>query len=127
MSICDVRDVADTIVTLAKKSQHGRRYILAGQNMLYIEAWKKFAEIANGRPPICRFGPIGYRFVGRVGDLVGTIRGCEGDVNSAMMQMSAMYHYYSSERAKAELGYQNRPLDETVRDAWEWFKKNGYA
>ena len=29
---------------------------------------------------------------------------------------------FSSARARRELGYQNRPLDDSIRDAFDWFR-----
>ena len=33
----------------------------------------------------------------------------------------------SSARAEAELGYRTRPIEESVADAWAWFRANGYV
>jgi dihydroflavonol-4-reductase len=31
------------------------------------------------------------------------------------------------DKARKELGYQVRPLEETVRDTWDWFRSAGMA
>jgi dihydroflavonol-4-reductase len=41
--------------------------------------------------------------------------------------MSDLYHYYSIARAQEELGYVVRPLEESLADAWDWFRAEGYA
>ena len=41
--------------------------------------------------------------------------------------MSLLTQHFSSDRAMAELGYRIRPLEETVRDSWQWFLAHGYA
>ena len=41
--------------------------------------------------------------------------------------MSLLDHVSSCRRAEGELGYRYRPLEETVRDAWDWFLTHGYA
>jgi dihydroflavonol-4-reductase len=64
---------------------------------------------------------------GRFGDLLGRITGHEPDVNSAAVAISRQFHYYSSERARLELGYRSRPFRESVRDAWEWLVAHGYV
>ncbi len=38
------------------------------------------------------------------------------------MRLSSQQHCFSSERAKAELGYTIRPLEETLQESWQWFK-----
>ena len=48
-------------------------------------------------------------------------------MNSAIVRMSHLSHFYSSARAEEELGYRIRPAEETVEDAWRWFTERGYA
>ncbi|MGE0759828.1 MAG: NAD-dependent epimerase/dehydratase family protein [Pirellulaceae bacterium] len=126
-SICDVRDVATGILSAAELGQKGENYILAGYNLSYLEIWRLFARIAGSRPPLGRLGPAMRFAAGRIGDLFGRFAGREPDVNSAAISMSSLYHYYSSDRARAELNYQNRPLDESVCEAWQWFQMHGYV
>jgi dihydroflavonol-4-reductase len=127
-SFCDVRDVADGILAAWQRGQTGREYILAGENLSYFQAWRLFAEVTGGGRPWFRAGPLMRVAGGRAGDLWGRLTGREPEVNSAAVGMSSLYHYYSSERAKTELGYrQSRPFRETVQDAWNWFREYGYA
>ena len=64
---------------------------------------------------------------GIYGDLKTRWTGEEGEVNSALVKMSSMLHYYSSDRARRELNYGTRPIEDTVRHAWEWFKEFRYV
>lgn len=127
MSACDVRDVADAIIRASQVSPPGRRYILAGHNIKFWTAWRLFSKVAGTHGPISPFGPLIAKIVGAVGDAKTKVTGIETELNSAMLGMSRLHHYYSSERAKSELGYQIRPFEETVRDAWKWFCDNGYV
>ncbi len=126
-SVCDVRDVAAGILAAAEHGQIGRRYILAGFNLSYFRLWKLIAQITNGRLPWFPAGPLMRLAGARWGDLQGKLTGREPDVNSASVKMSNLFHYYSSARAQAELGYQNRALEDSIRDAWDWFRQNGYV
>jgi dihydroflavonol-4-reductase len=126
-SVCDVRDVAAGIVAALKKGERGRRYILGGENTSYLELWGLFARVAGGTAPRFRAGPFGPYIAGRIGDLMTKMTRRETDVNSASVRMGNLFHYYSSERAKQELDYRNRPLEETVAAAWDWFKAHGYV
>lgn len=125
-SICDVRDVAQGILAALERGRTGENYILAGYNMSYLDIWRLFAQTGGKRPPFMRMGPMQRIIGGRGGDLIGLIRGREPDVNSAAIAMSSLFHYYDSSRAQSELGYSNRPLDETIHDAWQWFQERGY-
>ena len=126
-SVCDVRDVAAGILAALQRGDPGRRYILGGENLTYLDLWKRISRITGGTAPVCRAGPLMRIIAGRGGDLVGSLTGREPDVNSASVGMSDLYHYYSIARAQQELGYVARPLEESIADAWNWFQAEGYA
>jgi dihydroflavonol-4-reductase len=126
MSACDVRDVADGILAAAEQASPGRRYILAGENITYLAAWQLFAKVIGRAGPYFRYGPLVRWIAGSSGDLVARWSGREPEVNSALVRMSQMLHYYSSDRARRELGYATRPLVDTVNDAWQWFQQYDY-
>ena len=127
MSLCDARDVAQGILAAIERGTCGRNYILAGHNMSYIDSWRLFAEITGSRQPWKRVGFLPIRLVGRINDLVTRITGKEPKLNSAATRLSSMFHYFSSERAQNELGYQVRAVESLVRDSWEWFCEYGYT
>ena len=127
MSACDVRNVVDAIFTASQRAPSGRRFILAGQNIKFWQAWRLFSKLGGTRGPISPFGPVIARVVGALGDARTKLVGNETEWNSAMLRMSCMNHYYSSNRAIEELGYRIRPFEETAREAWNWFASNGYV
>ncbi len=126
-TVCDVRDVAAGILAALETAPTGRAYVLGGQNLTYLKLWQRIADIAGGSRPFCRSGPLIRIAVGRGGDLWGRISGKEPDVNSAAVKMSDCYHYFDSSRAQQELGYETRPVEQTLRDAWQWFQDYGFV
>ena len=126
-SVCDVRDVASGIIGAIDRGQSGRRYILAGVTMSYLDAWRLFAEVSGAPRPWCRAGPLMLIVAGWGGDLWTRLTGNEPDVNSGAIALARLPKNYSSKRAKTELGYKNRPVKETVRDAWTWFQDHGFV
>jgi dihydroflavonol-4-reductase len=123
----DVRDVAAGILAAAERGQTGRRYILGGHGLSYIEAWRVMARVTGRMQPLGIAPRPFVRLAGRVGDLMAVFRAREPDVNSAATTMSMLEHNFSCQRAREELGYQFRPLEDTVQDAWDWFVARGYA
>jgi dihydroflavonol-4-reductase len=126
-NVCDVRDVASGIRAALDRGQSGRRYILGGETMSYLDAWRLFADVIGVRRPIGRIGPVVTRLAGWGGDLWGKFSGKEPDVNSAALALARLPKHYTSDRARRELGYEPRPFRQAVQDAWEWFVANGYA
>lgn len=125
-SFCDARDVAAGILSAIERGQSGQRYILAGANLRYLEAFRLFAEVCGVRRPVCQAGPLMLILAGRAGDLCTRITGREPVVNSGAIAQAKLPKSYSSQRAKAELGYRIRPLRESVEDTWRWFQEHGY-
>jgi dihydroflavonol-4-reductase len=126
-SYCDVRDVVAGILAALDHGQAGRRYILAGDAWSYFRAWRLFAEVTGGTPPVLPAGKLMRIGAGCVGDLLTRLTGRERDVNSAATAMSGQWRSFSSARAEAELGYHPRPLRESAAAAWGWFRANGYV
>jgi dihydroflavonol-4-reductase len=126
-SVCDVRDVADGIVAALERGQSGRRYILAGTTMRYVDAWRLFAEITSARRPLMAVGPLIGKIAGFAGDVIGKLTGHESDVNSGAIALAAVPKQYSIARAQAELGYRHRDVRESAEAAWQWFQEFGYA
>ena len=123
----DVRDVAEGILAALEKGTRGRRYILGGHALSYLDAWRIFARAAGRMQPLGVAPRAAVRMAGWVGDLVSLFTRRELPVNSAATTMSMLPHNFSSARAIAELGYSFRPFEATVADAWEWFVDHGYA
>lgn len=126
-SVCDVRDVAAACFRVATQPTPHDRYILAGHNIRYVDAWRVFAKVTGGQGPLCPAGPLMRIVGGKWGDWMALLTGKEGDLNSAGVGMSDLFHYYDSGRAERELGYQIRPIEESASAAWAWFQQYGYA
>ena len=122
-SVCDSRDVAKTTIdALTRGGEAGRQFILAGHNLSYMQLWTEMAARMGRRPPMMRLGPA-QRWIGSCGgDLWARLSGKEGDVNSAAIKMSTMYHWHDSSRTIAELGYQMRDYRESLDASAEWIK-----
>ena len=126
-SVVDARDVAAAIVVAAESSALRGKYILAGHNVTYFEAWRKFAAAAGKRGPRFRAGPFN-RWVGAWGgDFWGRVTGRAPNLNSAGMLMSCQQHCFSSAKAEKDLMYRIRPLGEIITDSWNWFVEYGYV
>jgi dihydroflavonol-4-reductase len=127
-NFCDARDVAAGVLAAAERGQSGRRYILGGESLTYLEAWRIFAAVAGARAPLGEPpGPLIMAAAGKLGDLWTKLTGREPDVNSASVAMARLPKYLSSVRAETELGYRPRSVREAAETAWAWFCEYGYA
>lgn len=124
-SAVDVRDVTDGIISAIKLGKRGERYILAGQNITYLELWKMMAKVMGKRPPRVRMSNALATVVGWVGDAISKLMGREADLNSGAIKLGQMYNWYSSDKARREIGYRVTDIEVALSDAWDWFKQSG--
>jgi dihydroflavonol-4-reductase len=124
---CHAGDVAAGLLAAGERGVTGRRYILGGEALSYREAWTLFARITGGRPPLATAPDLLVRATGLGGTLLGRLTGREPAVNSGAAAVSLLPHHFSSRRAERELGYRWRPAEDAAREAWEWFRAEGYA
>lgn len=124
-SVCDARDVAQGVVNaIDQGGDEGRDYILAGENWTYKKLWSELL-MRLGRPkPVIPIGPVLRAVCGPVGDCATRLTGRETDVNSAAIKMSAQLHWYDSKRAREELNYQTRPVEQTLQDAVDFVRRH---
>ena len=125
--VANVHDVVRGMESAMLRGKSGERYILGGENMRYLDLFRRMATIVNRKPPIAGMRPVAAKLIGWGGDLIGKIVGRELQVNSAAIQMGQVYNYYDSAKAERELGYERSDVNEALREAWEWFRDNGYA
>ena len=123
-SVCDARDVAAATVNAIERGANGQSYILAGENLTYQQLWMRMLEAVGKRRTVRVAGRKFLETVGKVIDSANRgLRLKERDLNGAMIGMGNLFHFYDSTKAIQSLGYQRRPLEATMRDAWEWLKK----
>lgn len=126
-SFCDVEAVADGHIAALAKGRTGERYILAGHNLPYREAFALINEVlgkpAPKLPVPAALGPV----LGPVLDGVGYFAQERFDnFNSSTLRSGAIGLYADSGKAVRELGYELRPLRDAILRAKAWFEAHGY-
>jgi dihydroflavonol-4-reductase len=127
LNVVHVDDVADGHLLAYEKGAIGESYILGGENRTLQWILETVAELTGQRPPRIRLPhwfltPIAYVWEG-----VTRIRGSgEPMMTVDSVRMSRKLMYFSTEKARRELGYSPRPAIEALRDEIDWFYKHGY-
>ena len=126
LNIVHVDDVAEGHLLAFEKGRIGERYILGGDDMPLREILAVIAAAAGRKPPSVRLPrralyPLAVgveawaRFVSKKEPLF-TVDG---------LRMAAKLMYFSSAKAKRELGYAPRPGREALVDAVRWMREEG--
>jgi dihydroflavonol-4-reductase len=118
----DVRDFADGMVLAAERGRPGQRYLLSGENVTTDQLTAKVAAITGVRAP--RLAPPAFVIHGVVGalELVSKLRGKPAPVTRDVLQIIGRYAWYDTSKARAELGWTPRPLDQTLADTIRWLR-----
>jgi dihydroflavonol-4-reductase len=116
MNFADVEDVAAGHLLAAARGRPGERYILGGENVTWPELIDRVAELSGVRYPIMVL-PSGIRRVARVREALGLPSPISAEASNLMGQDWR----FSSRKARRELGYESRALDDTLRATIEWY------
>ncbi|MCB0218718.1 MAG: SDR family oxidoreductase [Chrysiogenetes bacterium] len=122
-NVMDVRDAAGGLILGMEKGKVGEHYIVGGKNLSYEEFFGELQQLTGMAPPKVKLPLFVGRWAGKL--LEKTMKNTPLDEQAALMM--GRYWYYDDARARRELGYSSRPLEETLRDSITWFCENKKA
>ena len=124
LCLVDVRDVAVGHLIAAERGQSGQRYILGGENHDYKSLSRMLAAAAGFRPRMIPRLPWSiFAATATINEARGRLRGKEPYPSFAHARLNRYFWYFSSERARRELGYEPRSVHESLADTYSWFTK----
>lgn len=127
LNVVHVDDVAEGHLLAFEKGQTGRRYVLGGENLSLAEILAMIAQEAGRKAPTIKLPRLMLYPAARILELFANLTGIEPMFTTDSLRMAAKKMFYSSARAEKELGYTHRPAHDAIRDAFKWFKSNGYC
>lgn len=123
--IC-VKDAAIGIANALEKGKIGESYIIGNENLSYKEAFGKMAKELGVKAPergIPKWALLAY---GGIGSLIARITKTRPVVSLPMAKIACDAHYFSAAKAIAELELPQSPIEEGIREGFDWLKTNGY-
>jgi len=119
-----VEDVADGFLLAHDKGRVGEDYILAGDNATIREMLTRIAPLTGTRVPRFSVGNRLMRLSMPLSPIVGRIlKQPPGIVRDGMEGLSGSIEF-SSEKARRELGYAFRSVEEGMPETVEWYREN---
>lgn len=126
MSFVDVDDLATGHVLAAEKGRVGERYLLAGHNVTVKDYLDIIARAGGRKPPRFAIPDFVVPIVSGLEELRARTFGGDALASSAIARMRGFTLWYDASKARGELGWSCRPLEESVRRAIDWFRSEGY-
>jgi len=127
-NVGDVRDIAAGHILAMEKGEKGRSYILGGLEDISMQELVKLAQhVLKKKKPAFLISNQAFEALGYLMEMYAEfVSGKAPLVTSQAARANAMGMRADCHRAQQELGYHCRPLEESVRDAVDWFKANNY-
>jgi dihydroflavonol-4-reductase len=126
LNLVHVDDVADGHILALSKGRMGESYILGGHNVMLKEILVEIARLMDRKPPRLSLPRAPLYPLAYVTELVARLTRKEPMLTVDALKMSKHKMFFSSAKAKRELGYATRPWRLAVADAVNWFKASGY-
>lgn len=125
LNIVHVDDVAEGHALALERGTVGRKYILGGEDMSLRELFALVSGIAQRTPPRLSLDQRVLWPLAIGAETAARLFGIDPVVTREMLSMSKKKMYFSSARARAELGYVPRPARLAIEDAVGWFRAHG--
>jgi dihydroflavonol-4-reductase len=104
----------------------GENYILGGADVALETMLADIASLTGRRAPTIKLPRAPLFPLAWGAELVARVTGKEPFLTADALRMSRYRMFFSSEKARRELGYAARPYQEGLKDALTWFRENGY-
>jgi dihydroflavonol-4-reductase len=116
LNFVDVRDAASALISAMVVGTPGRRYLIGGHNMTVKEFFGMLERLSGVKAPKVEM-PESWSSKGAMflRGLYGVV-GKQYPLDESTVEMAYRFWYLDNARARAELGLNPRPAEETLRD-----------
>jgi len=121
----DVEDVVEGMISAACQGSSGETYILGNCNLTYDQIFTCISSILGKRFTKLRLSQGSLNFL--ADSLLGweKLSGREYSINSTLIRLGNVQHYYDSSKAIRALNFPQRPVENAIERAIFWFKQQG--
>lgn len=126
LNLVHVDDVAAGHLLALEKGRIGENYILGGEDVRLKDMLRAIAPLVGRKPPRVQLprGPLYPLAYGA--EAMARVTGREPFLTADALRMSKHHMFFSSAKAKTELGFSARPYQYGIEDAVKWFRSAGY-
>jgi dihydroflavonol-4-reductase len=125
LNLVHVEDVAAGHLAALRRGRIGERYVLGGDDVTLATLLGDIARLVGRKPPSVRLPRRAIYPIAVFAEAVAHLTGREPFATIDGLRMAKNKMFFSSAKAKAELGYRARPYQEGLKEALDWFKASG--
>lgn len=127
LNIVDVEDVARGHLLAEERGRRGECYLLSGHNLTIFDLIAAMRRVLGMRHAMFAT-PVGMAKAAgwALEQLADRATHREPLITPGSVAYASQRLHFDNRKAREELGFAVRPLDETLRRAAEWFRANGY-
>jgi dihydroflavonol-4-reductase len=111
----DVNDVATCIVRSLTHGKTGERYLIANENLSYVEFFKLVGQAQGVRKVVFEIPKFAWTAAQNVLNVYERTTHPSTKINATMMKISAAETYYTGEKAKREFGVRYTPISDSLK------------
>ncbi len=126
LNVVHVDDVAEGHALALERGRIGERYILGGDDMSLRDIFVEISKLVGRAPPRVRLHPSVLIPLAVACEWTARATGWNPLVTRDTLAMARKKMFFSSAKARAELGYAPRPALEAIADAVTWFRSPDY-
>jgi dihydroflavonol-4-reductase len=126
LNLIAVEECARGHILAAEKGKIGEKYVLGNEDLMLDQIFGMLSNISGvPKPRFCLpYGPI--LVAAHVNEAISAVTGREPLIPLAGVRMAKKLMFFSSKKARMQLGFETTPVYNALERSVEWFRANGY-
>lgn len=126
LNVVHVDDVADGHLLALRHGRIGERYVLGARDMSLREILAEVARCTGRKPPRLRLDPSWLMPIAWLAQAFARLtHGPEPRITVEGLELAKHLMYFSSDKARRELGYEPTRTERAIPEAIDWFRAEG--
>ena len=124
LAVVDVRDLTAIVRKALSGERNGEKYLVIGANLSYADVIRHVSRSCGRRAYPFPVPAALITVAGAVLETVSRFSGKRPLLTAAYGRLSGWFAYYDNEKSRHEFGHNYIPVEQTIRDGWDYYQRN---
>ena len=115
LNLVETGDVIEAIIAALDKGTPGQRYLLTGDNIDPVTLFAIAKKYLGIKRPLLKIPIWGLYAIGAIAELIYLFKKKKPRLNRSIARLAKLRFIYTNDKARRDLGFAPKPLEETVR------------